>query len=141
MTQNTSVASNWFATHDYRVKAQIKYELNCLECHLNRYIQTHSKLEQCPDEVTSWCDILANRYLDYLHLVGDKKGTYIFESVTAGADTNWLEHYALILKLKQELSRTLDLDEELEVVVRIQHTHKQFTIQIDVTSLCFILTV
>lgn len=126
MTQNTPVLPNWFVTDDCRAKAQIKYELNHLESHLNKYLEVHGKLHYCPDEVASLCSVLANRYVDYLKLIGDKHGEYFFESVVNESGISWTEHFNLIVQLKLQLSKTLDHEDEIKIIVQIASIYHQF---------------
>lgn len=126
MTQNTPVLPNWFVTDDCRAKAKIKYELKHLESRLNKYLELHNEVDLCPDEVISLCHTLANRYLDYLKLIGEKNRIYSFEPTVPDVETNWLKLLHAISNLRAQLSTTLGHEEEINITLQIASLYNLF---------------
>lgn len=126
MTQNIPPLSDWLVTDDYRVKAEIKYQLKQLESRLNRFLDTHSELEFIPAEVNALCDALAHKYLDYLKLIDVNSKSDCSELPVPEKELNWQKQYRLILHLKQQLSETTNLKEECKLISQIASLYYHF---------------
>ncbi|KTD62322.1 hypothetical protein [Legionella shakespearei] len=127
MTQNTPGLSHWFVKDDYRAKAQIKYELKHLESRLHQYLDVHSELVYCPDEVDSLCRTLASRYMDYLKLIHAPGNVDFIELSEQVKTMSWHERHSLIVCLKQQLSKTASLEEETKLIIEIASHYHQCT--------------
>ena len=128
--------SNWFVTEDYRAKAQIKYELRQLEGRLNMYLDVHSDLEYCSNEVSTLCSRLAYGYLDYLKLIDINNKTNFAEFSLSNERINWNEYFNLIVHLKEQLSKTVDLKEEAQFITEIASLYYRCTQSIKAPGLC-----
>lgn len=127
MTHNTPGLSHWFVKDDYRAKAQIKYELKHLESRLHQYLDVHSELVYCPDEVSSLCRTLASRYMDYLKLIHNHSTADFIELPEQVKTIGWQERHDLIVYLKQQLSKTACLEEEIKLINEIASHYHQCT--------------
>lgn len=127
MTQNTPGLSHWFVTDDYRAKAQIKYELKHLESRLHQYLDVRSDLVYCSDEVNALCHTLAYRYLDYLKLIDAHVKVDFVELSEQAKTISWHERHEMIVGLKQQLSKTAVLEEEIKLITEIASLYHQCT--------------
>ena len=126
MAQNTHLLSYWFVTKESRAIATTKYQLKQLEIRLNKYLDLDGGIEFFPDEINSVCDLLTQRYLDYLKLI-DIGNKYIDYELPAPDKTlNWQKKYCLIVELKQQLSRTTNLEHKINLIKEIASLYHHF---------------
>jgi len=125
MTQ-TPVLPNWFVTNDIRDKAQVKYELNYLEGQLNKYFELYNGLVSCPDEITSLCARLTNKYLDYLKLIGDKNKSYSFEPLTTDVPLTWGAQLTLIINLMEQAHTVFSNEEKIAATHKLASLNHHF---------------
>lgn len=125
MTHTINTLSYWFVTDACRAKAQIKYELRHLENRLNKYLGVHADLAYCPEQVNSLCLILANRYLDYLKLITINHRIVFAEISLGDQSISCSEYLNLVYKLRQQLSKTIDLSEEARIIAEIATLYYQ----------------
>lgn len=126
MTQNIPDLSHWFVTDDYRALAEIKFQMKQLESRLNKYLNVESELEFFPAEAYTLCHALAHKYLEYLKLIDESKNNACSELPMPGKILNWQKQYQLILHLKQQLSKTTNLEEECQLIMEIAALYYHF---------------
>lgn len=136
MTQINSHLFNCIVADTDRAKAQIKYEIKNLESSLHQHINASNELAYYSSEVIDLCDTLANKFLDYLRLLDDNIEVHFPAPKVSSAEAHWPEHFNLLQKLKQKLSKTIDLEEEKEFLIKIATLYQQvkFIASADATS-------
>ena len=126
MPYNTPILSHLFVTDEYRDKAEIKYQIKQLESRLNKYLDVHSELDFFPAEVNALSDALANKYLEYLKLIALDYKHDCFELAVPGTTLNWQKQYRLISHLKEQLSKTAQIEAECKLISEIASLYHHF---------------
>ena len=112
--------SNWLVTDEERARAQIKYELNQLKSCLHKYLFDIHGASIDAEQAIELCAAIANKYLDYLHLL-DNKLVVSFPEVCIPCR---LDHFKLILNLEQQLTQVLAEDAKKKLIVEIISLYK-----------------
>jgi len=105
-------------TEPIRAKAKLKYELRNLESNLAQLIKTKKQELLCFQEIADLCSLLIDKYVDYLNLMDVVITPSFFLSLDQDKSTPWLEHYHLLLRLKNQLSSST-LEEEKNLLMDI----------------------
>ena len=124
MTHNIPHLANCLVTEHYRTKAQIKYELNYLEHCLNKHLTTYNTLEYSPAKLNSLCDAVADKYLDYLKVGGDKLDVRSNVPMTA-LSLHWPKQADFILNIKKELTQAPDVDAEKKLIIALATLYRE----------------
>ncbi|RUR06979.1 hypothetical protein [Legionella sp. km772] len=103
MEHKDIVLDKLLLTEPIRIKAQLKYELRNLEAHLARLIKAKNQQPNYFVEVANLCQLLIDKYLSYLSLMGAAISPSFFQTLEHDKPKAWFEHYQLLLKLKQQL--------------------------------------
>lgn len=117
MTHHSAQFTSWFVTENDRVKALTKYELNRLKTNLQKHLEDSNEFEACSEKISLLCQSIANKYLDYLQLIGHKVTINAPKEVVTR--THWAEHFKQIALLEQKITATLTFAEQKELLLEI----------------------
>lgn len=117
MTQNTARILNLFGDED-RARALIKYELNYLKSSLRCCVKNSLDLSKEAEKIVVLCSTIANRYMDYLHLLDKTMDVQLTPS-------SWHpDHFAVILNLEHQLTYALTVETKKNLIVELVSLYK-----------------
>ena len=95
-----------------RDKARLKYEIKLLEYKLFSLMDTSRQKSSCYDDIHDLCDLIANAYTRYLHLLGCSNHIDQVQSKELTVRESWFDTYYAVLKLRKQWISTHTLQEE-----------------------------